>query len=109
MGLPRKMAYQAAKKESVIDLSKYIDKSVRVKFTGGREVIGILRGYDPLVNLVLDECEEYLRDTDDPYKLLEEMRTLGLIVARGPSVMLICPMDGTAEIPNPFQQPEPEI
>ena len=33
-------------------------------------------------------------DPDDPYKLLEEMRTLGLVVARGPSVMLICPMDG---------------
>jgi len=86
-------------------------------------VIGVLRGYDPLVNLVLDECEEYLRgkqpssptctllvmarcspdpsltmllslDPDDPYKLLEEMRSLGLVVARGPSVMLICPMDG---------------
>ena len=24
-------------------------------------VIGVLRGYDPLVNLVLDECDEYLR------------------------------------------------
>ena len=26
-----------SKKESVIDLTKYMDKSVRVKFTGGRE------------------------------------------------------------------------
>ena len=35
-----------------------------------------------------------LADPDDPYKLLDEMRSMGLVVARGPSVMLICPMDG---------------
>merc|ERR1711934_22567 len=99
----------SGKKESVIDLSKYIDQSVRVKLLGGREVVGTLRGYDPLVNLVLDEAQEHLRDPDDPYRILEETREIGLVVARGPSVMLICPMDGTQEIPNPFlemQQPE---
>eukprot|EP00656_Telonema_subtile_P056883 TRINITY_DN9219_c0_g1_i1.p2 TRINITY_DN9219_c0_g1~~TRINITY_DN9219_c0_g1_i1.p2 ORF type:complete len:104 (-),score=41.45 TRINITY_DN9219_c0_g1_i1:307-618(-) len=94
----------SGKKESVIDLSKYIDQPVRVKLLGGREVIGTLRGYDPLVNLVLDEAQEYLRDPDDPYTVLEEKREIGLVVARGPSVMLICPMDGTQEIPNPFQE-----
>jgi hypothetical protein len=29
--------YQGTKKETVLDLSKYIDKSVRVKLAGGRE------------------------------------------------------------------------
>lgn len=28
---------EPAKKESILDLSKYMDKKVRVKFTGGRE------------------------------------------------------------------------
>eukprot|EP00658_Telonema_sp_P-2_P005765 TRINITY_DN12176_c0_g1_i4.p1 TRINITY_DN12176_c0_g1~~TRINITY_DN12176_c0_g1_i4.p1 ORF type:complete len:145 (+),score=64.66 TRINITY_DN12176_c0_g1_i4:118-552(+) len=95
-------AVMSGKKESVIDLSKYIDQPVRVKLLGGREVIGTLRGYDPLVNLVLDEALEFLRDPDDPYRVLDESREIGLVVARGPSVMLICPMDGTQEIPNPF-------
>ena len=38
-----------------------IDSNVRVKCLGGRELRGALRGYDELVNLVLDDCEEFLR------------------------------------------------
>lgn len=49
------------KRESVIDLAPLVDKKVRVKFVGGREVTGILRGADPICNLVLDESIEYLR------------------------------------------------
>lgn len=32
------------KKESILDLSKYIDKTIRVKFQGGREGEWVLRG-----------------------------------------------------------------
>ena len=49
------------KKESIVDLSKYLDKAVRVKFQGGREAQGTLKGYDPLLNLVLDNTTEFLR------------------------------------------------
>ena len=38
-----------------------MDALVRVKCLGGRELQGTLRGYDELVNLVLDDCDEYLR------------------------------------------------
>lgn len=41
-------------------------------------------------------------DPDDPYKLVEDTRALGLVVCRGTSVVLICPMDGMEAIPNPF-------
>eukprot|EP01098_Paradermamoeba_levis_P010734 TRINITY_DN4520_c0_g1_i3.p1 TRINITY_DN4520_c0_g1~~TRINITY_DN4520_c0_g1_i3.p1 ORF type:complete len:101 (-),score=25.22 TRINITY_DN4520_c0_g1_i3:97-399(-) len=94
------------KKESILDLNKYLEKKITVKFTGGREVTGILKGYDNLVNLVLDETIEYLRDAEDPYKLTTETRNLGLSVARGTAVMLISPVDGTEEIANPFQNKE---
>eukprot|EP01097_Dermamoeba_algensis_P007417 TRINITY_DN467_c0_g1_i1.p1 TRINITY_DN467_c0_g1~~TRINITY_DN467_c0_g1_i1.p1 ORF type:complete len:102 (-),score=24.64 TRINITY_DN467_c0_g1_i1:56-361(-) len=97
------------KKESILDLSKYMDKKITVKFAGGREVTGVLKGYDNLVNLVLDETVEYLRDAEDPYKLTADTRNLGLAVARGTAVMLICPVDGTEEIANPFQQQQPVI
>ncbi|XP_013189732.1 U6 snRNA-associated Sm-like protein LSm7 [Amyelois transitella] len=90
------------RKESILDLSKYLEKSIRVKFAGGREAAGILKGYDPLLNLVLDNTTEFLRDPDDPYKLLDDTRALGLVVCRGTSVVLICPMDGMEAIPNPF-------
>lgn len=71
------------RKESILDLSKYLEKNIRVKFAGGREVsgkldaeniywqtklnstvlLGVLKGFDPLLNLVLDSTTEYLRDT----------------------------------------------
>ncbi|RHZ86652.1 hypothetical protein Glove_48g108 [Diversispora epigaea] len=93
------------KKESILDLSKYMDKKIRVKFNGGREVTGLLKGYDPLLNLVLDDTEEQLRDPENNH-LLDESRSLGLIVCRGPAVILISPVDGTEEIANPFVQAE---
>ena len=42
-------------------ISQLIDSVVRVKCLGGRELRGSLRGYDELVNLVLDDCEEFIR------------------------------------------------
>lgn len=69
------------RKESILDLSKYLEKQIRVKFAGkitisfnshillllplypgGRECSGVLKGFDPLLNLVLDNTTEYLRD-----------------------------------------------
>ncbi|XP_054280708.1 U6 snRNA-associated Sm-like protein LSm7 [Macrosteles quadrilineatus] len=94
------------RKESILDLSKYLEKVIRVKFSGGREVAGVLKGFDPLLNLVLDNTTEFLRDPDDPYKLTRDTRLLGLVVCRGTSVVLICPVDGMESIPNPFVQPD---
>ena len=82
----------AQRKETVVDLAKFIDKGVHVKLSGGREgacpgarvgllsarlrwkplrhvltrvccgaVTGNLKGYDQLLNLVLDDTLEYLR------------------------------------------------
>ena len=34
---------------------------MRVKFNGGREASGILKGYDALLNCVLDGATEYLK------------------------------------------------
>ena len=48
-----------------MDLSRFIDKQIRVKFAGGRECSGLLKGYDPLLNIVLDDTIEYLRDPDN--------------------------------------------
>jgi len=90
------------KKESILELGKFMDKPIRVKFSGGRECSGVLKGFDPLLNIVLDDCIEYLRDPDDPYRLTDDTRTLGLVVCRGTAVVLICPVDGMEAIANPF-------
>jgi len=94
------------KHESILDLNKHIDKRVLVKFNGGREVEGILKGWDPLVNLVLDDAIEYLRDDESFEVTGDQTRNLGLLVCRGSAVMLVCPMDGTQQIPCPFDQAE---
>mmetsp|Transcript_12835 Transcript_12835/g.30481 ORF Transcript_12835/g.30481 Transcript_12835/m.30481 type:complete len:82 (-) Transcript_12835:296-541(-) len=49
------------RRESILELAKLMDSIVRVKCLGGRELQGTLRGYDELVNLVLDDCDEFLR------------------------------------------------
>ncbi|KAF5180511.1 hypothetical protein AQUCO_01100351v1 [Aquilegia coerulea] len=97
---------QSGRKETVLDLAKFVDKGVQVKLTGGRQVTGTLKGYDQLLNLVLDEAVEFLRDPDDPLKNTDQTRRLGLIVCRGTAVMLVSPTDGTDEIANPFIQPD---
>lgn len=93
-----------SRKENALDLAKFVDKAVRVKLSGGREVEGTLKGYDPLLNLVLDETKEFLRDPDDPLRVTDETRFLGLIVCRGTAVMLVAPSGGMEEIANPFME-----
>lgn len=87
-----------------MDLSKYSDKKIVVKFIGGRQVVGVLKGYDQLMNLVLEDVVEQLRDADDDAILTENTRPLGTVVVRGPQMLTLSPLDGTETISNPFQQ-----
>ncbi|KAK4153709.1 hypothetical protein C8A00DRAFT_33526 [Chaetomidium leptoderma] len=88
------------KKENILDLKKYMDKRITVKFNGGREATGVLKGYDALMNLVLDEVEELLRDDEGN----EITRPLGLVVVRGTLLVVLSPVDGSEVIANPFLQ-----
>ena len=42
-------AVRGKSKDAVLDIQKWIEQPVRVKFTGGREVTGTLQGFDALV------------------------------------------------------------
>ncbi|KAE9965172.1 Sm-like protein lsm7 [Venturia inaequalis] len=92
------------KKENIIDLNRFLDKQLKVKFSGGREVVGMLKGFDQLMNLVLDDVQEVMRDDEGN----EAHRPLGLVVARGTLLVLISPVDGSEEIANPFMQADDE-
>mmetsp|Transcript_10164 Transcript_10164/g.14382 ORF Transcript_10164/g.14382 Transcript_10164/m.14382 type:complete len:133 (-) Transcript_10164:92-490(-) len=96
------------KKESILELAKFMDATVRVKCLGGRELQGTLRGYDDLVNLVLDDCDEFIRDPQDMQRVTDETRKLGLVVIRGTQVSLVSPQEGMEEIANPFLVPSAE-
>ncbi len=93
----------------MLDLNKYIDREIRIKFVGGREVTGILKGWDYLVSLVLDDAVEYLRDPLDPTVITDKTRKLGQVICKGQSVMTLCPTDGMEEIANPFIEPQAEL
>jgi small nuclear ribonucleoprotein G len=40
------------------ELRKYMDKRLFLQLNGGRKVSGVLRGYDPFMNIVLEESVE---------------------------------------------------
>jgi len=89
------------KREAILDLSKYVNENIRVKFTGGREVTGVLKGFDQLLNLVLDDVQEIFQTESE-----QTTRALGLVVLRGPTITLLSPVDGHEEISNPFLSQE---
>ena len=50
----------------------------------------------------------YIIDPEDPSRVTENTRKLGLVVARGTHVSLIGPSDEMQEIANPFEQADEE-
>ncbi|KAJ2741206.1 U6 snRNP-associated protein Lsm7 [Coemansia sp. BCRC 34301] len=94
------------KRDAIFDLKKYTNKSIRVKFMGGREVVGFLKGSDQLLNIVLDDAKETIRASEDTESSETKVRHIGLVVLRGPSIILVSPTDGSEEIENPFVQTE---
>jgi small nuclear ribonucleoprotein G len=56
-----------------------MDKRLDIRMNASRRVVGVLRGYDQFMNLVLEDCEEITKD---------EKTSLGTVMMRGNSVML---------------------
>ncbi|KAF3391480.1 Small nuclear ribonucleoprotein G [Penicillium rolfsii] len=63
------------------ELKKYMEKRVFCQLNGNRKVIGILRGYDVFMNIVLDEAFEE--------KAGGEKVSIGMVVIRGNSVVML--------------------
>ncbi|KAJ0156075.1 Uncharacterized protein HZ326_1654 [Fusarium oxysporum f. sp. albedinis] len=68
-------------KKVSLDLFCYLDKRLFVQLNGSRKVIGILRGYDVFLNIVLDEAVE---EKDGG-----EKERIGMVVIRGNSVVML--------------------
>lgn len=62
------------------ELKKYMDKNVSVRLNGSRTVTGVVRGFDPFMNLVLDESSD-------------SKSQMGMIVIRGNAIMAIEALD----------------
>lgn len=67
------------------ELKRYMDKKLSLKLNGGRHVSGILRGFDPFMNLVIDESIE---ERKDGTKI-----NIGMVVVRGNSIVMLEALD----------------
>lgn len=63
------------------ELKKYMEKRLFVQLNGNRKVLGVLRGYDLFLNIVLDDALEE--------KPNGEKQRLGMVVIRGNSVVML--------------------
>jgi small nuclear ribonucleoprotein G len=58
-----------------------MDKRLFLQLNGKRKVTGVLRGFDPFLNLVLDNAME---ETDP-----NDVQDIGMIVIRGNSIVMM--------------------
>lgn len=57
------------------------DLFISVKLNGNREVVGLLRGFDAFMNMVLEECQEVTKSG--------QQVNIDTIVVRGNSVNIV--------------------
>ena len=58
-----------------------MDKRINLRINGGRQVEGVLCGFDPFMNLVLDNSIEYTKQG--------HQKEIGMCVIRGNSVVML--------------------
>ncbi|XP_016118669.1 small nuclear ribonucleoprotein G-like, partial [Sinocyclocheilus grahami] len=63
------------------ELKKFMDKKLSLKLNGGRHVQGILRGFDPFMNMVVDDSIEMAPGG--------QMNSIGMVVIRGNSIIML--------------------
>eukprot|EP00035_Acanthoeca_spectabilis_P040113 m.67421 g.67421 ORF g.67421 m.67421 type:complete len:77 (+) comp9864_c0_seq1:1362-1592(+) len=67
-------------KATAPELKKYMDKRVQIKLNANRVISGTLRGFDPFMNVVVDQTV----DESAPDK-----PEIGMVVIRGNSIVLV--------------------
>ena len=79
------------KKTNIYDLAPFLNKRVSIIFAGGRKIKGILKSYDTLENMILDNVVETFPN--------EKTRELGLAFIKGSSLESFIPGE-YEEIPD---------
>ncbi|XP_055992918.1 small nuclear ribonucleoprotein G-like [Sorex fumeus] len=66
------------------ELKKFMDKKL-LNLNGGRHAQGILRGFEPFMNLVINECVEMATSG--------EQNNIGMVVIRGNSIIMLVALE----------------
>ena len=84
---------KGGKDESVSEentaLKEMIGKQISVITCDGRNIVGTLRGYDQVTNVILEECHERVYSLDAGV----EQVVLGLYIIRGDNIAIIGEID----------------
>eukprot|EP00808_Paulinella_micropora_P023203 g79882.t1 len=71
------------------EIEKYVDQIINVITNDGRNIVGILRGFDQAINLIVEECHERVYSKEEPIKQVP----LGLYIIRGDNVAVVGEVD----------------
>lgn len=77
-------------------LESFVDREVSIITTDGRHYVGVLKGFDQAVNLVLGDCKQLVWNGSSPK---EEIDSQNLVI-RGDTVMLVGLKDSSVELPT---------
>ncbi|XP_032722920.1 small nuclear ribonucleoprotein G-like [Lontra canadensis] len=64
-----------------LELKEFMDKKLSWKLSGGRHGQGILWGFDPFMNLVIDKCVEMANSG--------QQNNTGMVVIQGKSMIML--------------------
>ncbi|TID15420.1 hypothetical protein CANINC_004385 [Pichia inconspicua] len=95
----RKNTY-APKRGPIIDLEPILNKEVNISIMSGRNVRGILTGYDQLMNVVIENATITTPETISSSGQ-EEIHELRKVVVIGRLILCFEPLDGYQILPNP--------
>lgn len=70
-------------------LESYVDQLISVITNDGRNIVGILRGFDQATNIILDESHERVFSTKEGVQQI----VLGLYIIRGDNIGIIGELD----------------
>ncbi len=73
------------------DLRILMDKRIKVYLNGGRQITGILAGFDQFMNIVMDECVAPLPQRGGAAGAVEKLGS-GIVI-RGNSIITIEPQE----------------
>ncbi|KAJ1983209.1 U6 snRNA-associated Sm-like protein [Dimargaris verticillata] len=91
------------------EIQAYVNERVLVVTSDGRVIVGTLKGFDQVTNIVLADCQERIFSPDDGV----EMAPLGLYFIRGDNIAVVGLVDQEQDSSLQFgalrAQPLPEI
>lgn len=77
-------------KPGAVKLRGWLNKSLRIRMSDGRVLIGIFLCTDRDANVILGSCSEYLPESEEgAVKANEEPRMLGLVMVPGKHIVSV--------------------